>query len=192
MFDPSDSSVLRSSVLVAHGDLFFELPHSTIRGSPFFPSEEPPSLADRLPPKRRTLLFALPFFNLFLCLSLSFLFFYFIKVSLSSRSDLLTRRDFVSVRQQLKPVAYPILTTFPSACRSIFLSWKRSSPLSLTPSTTLSRRRSSSRIQTPTLSTPALRSSLHSRVPQLRFRGRRSFGYPTCVRGHDASHERLS
>lgn len=48
VLDPSDSSVLRSSVLVARGDLFFELPHS-IRSSPFLPREEPPSFTRPTP-----------------------------------------------------------------------------------------------------------------------------------------------
>jgi len=48
VLDPSDSSVLRSSVLVARGDLFFELPHST-RGSPFLSREEPPSFSRPTP-----------------------------------------------------------------------------------------------------------------------------------------------
>lgn len=48
VLDPSDSSVLRSSVLVARGDLFFELPHS-IRSSPFLPREEPPSFTRSTP-----------------------------------------------------------------------------------------------------------------------------------------------
>lgn len=53
VLDPSDSSVLRSSVLVARGDLFFELPHS-IRSSPFFSREEPPSFT-RPTPTQETL-----------------------------------------------------------------------------------------------------------------------------------------
>lgn len=48
VLDPSDSSVLRSSVLVARGDLFFELPHST-HSSPFLPREEPPSFTRPTP-----------------------------------------------------------------------------------------------------------------------------------------------
>lgn len=48
VLDPFDSSVLGSSVLVARGDLFFELPHST-RDSPFLPRKEPPSFARTTP-----------------------------------------------------------------------------------------------------------------------------------------------
>lgn len=71
VLDPSDSSVLRSSVLVARGDLFFELPHS-IRGSPFLPQEEPPSFT-RPTPTQETLrpLLALLFASLSLSVSLS-------------------------------------------------------------------------------------------------------------------------
>jgi len=63
VLDPSDSSVLRSSVLVARGDLFFKLPHSA-RGSPFLPL-----LPDQPPLDGAWLLFALLFSSLLSSLS---------------------------------------------------------------------------------------------------------------------------